>query len=108
MSCDRLTLGKINFWIHSKSGFTSPATFFECYDGTGTAMGRRRFQRWVRCNFGTLKKSCDFSSVNTFLPNLEVYVSIQTVLYVDTFKLPPGTLFVLHIQNSPNIQIYGR
>ncbi len=25
------------------------------------------------------------------------------ILYVDTYKLPPGTLFVLHTQNSPNI-----
>jgi hypothetical protein len=50
MSHDGLTLGKINFWIHSKSSFTSPATCFECYDGTGTEMGRRRFQRWVGCN----------------------------------------------------------
>jgi hypothetical protein len=60
MSCDRLTLGKINFWIHSKSGFTSPATFFECYDGTDTETGRRRFQQWVGCNLGTLKKSSNF------------------------------------------------
>ena len=47
MSWDGLTLGKINFWIYSKSIFTSPATCFECYDGTGTEMGRRRLQRWV-------------------------------------------------------------
>jgi hypothetical protein len=80
ISCDGLTLGKINFWIHSKSSFTSPATCFECYDGTDTEMGRRRFQRWVGCNLGTLKKSSDFSSVDTFLPNSEVYVSIRTVL----------------------------
>jgi len=81
MSCDGLALGKNNFWIHSKSSFTSPATFFECYDGTGTKMGRRCFQQWVGCNFGTLKKSCDFSSFNTFPPNLEVYDSIRTVLH---------------------------
>jgi hypothetical protein len=43
-------------------------------------MGRGRFQRWVGCNFGTLKKSCNFSSVNTFPPNRKVYVSIQSVL----------------------------
>jgi hypothetical protein len=53
MSCAGLTLGKINFWIHFKSSFTSPATCFECYDGTGTEMGRRCFQRWVGCNLGT-------------------------------------------------------
>ena len=53
MSCDGLTLGKINFWIHSKSSFTFPATCFECYDGTGTEMGRRHFQQWVGCNLGT-------------------------------------------------------
>jgi hypothetical protein len=69
MSCAGLTLGTNNFWIHSKSSFTSPATCFECYGGTGTEMGRRRFQRWVGCNLGTLKKSSDFSSVNTFPPN---------------------------------------
>ena len=41
MSCDGLTLGKNIFgYIHSNSSFTSPATCFECYDGTGTT------QRW--------------------------------------------------------------
>ena len=67
---------------YSKSSFTSPATCFECYDGTGTEMGRKRFQRWVGCNFGTLKKSCNFSSVNTFPPNLDLWFSIRSVLCV--------------------------
>ncbi len=85
------------FWIHSKSSLTLPATCFECYDGTGTEMGRGRFQRWVGCNFGTLKKSCDFSSVNTFPPNLEVYVSISSVLYapIAVFLLTALPLVVL-------------
>jgi hypothetical protein len=56
MSCDGLTLGKINFWIHSKSSFTSPATCFECYNRTGKEMGKRRFQRWL----GTLKTQAIF------------------------------------------------
>jgi hypothetical protein len=40
-------------------------------------MGRRRFQQWVGCNLGTLKKSCDFSSVNTFPPNSEQKMPAQ-------------------------------
>ena len=63
MSYDGLTPGKINFWIHSKSSFTSPATCFECYDGTVKEMGGRRFQLWVGCILCPLKKSIDFSSV---------------------------------------------
>jgi hypothetical protein len=49
-------------------------------------MGRGRFQRWVGCNFGTLKKSCNFSSVNTFPPNLKLWVSTRVVY---RFFTPP-------------------
>jgi len=38
---------------------------------------------WMQ--FRHIKKSSDFLSVNTFPPNLEVYVSIQTVLFGGLF-----------------------
>ena len=91
MSCDGLTLGKSNFWIHYKSSFTPPATCFDCYDGTDTEMGRRRFQRWVGCNLGTLKKSSNFSSVYRFPPNSKVWVPIRTVLFSQAQKYWPET-----------------
>ena len=80
MSCDGLT---------SKSSCTSPATCFKCYDGTGTEMGRRHFQRWVGCNLGTLKKSSKFLSINTFPPNLKLQVSIRTVISIPLLRRQP-------------------
>jgi hypothetical protein len=69
MSCAGLTLGKIIF------GYT-PRVVLPPQQPVSNAMmeqvqelGRRRFQRWVGCKIGTLKKSSDFLSVNTFPPN---------------------------------------
>ncbi len=60
---------------------TSPACYFECYDGSTTEMGGRRFQRWVGCNFDLIKFSGDFLSVYWFPLNSEMFVSIGTVLF---------------------------
>jgi hypothetical protein len=49
--------------MRSKSSVTAPATCFECYDGTGSEMGGRRFQRWIGCILCPLKKSSNFLSV---------------------------------------------
>ena len=76
-----LTLGKIIF------GYTPRVGLPPQQPVSNDTM--EQVQRWgedvsndgVGCNFGTLKKSSDFSSVNTFPPNSELWVSIRTVLY---------------------------
>ena len=101
MSCDGLTLGKIIFG-YTPRVVSSPATCFECYDGTGTEMGRRHFQRWVGCNLGTLKKSSNFSSIYRFPPNLELWVSIRTVLCYPPYQPNPQQFnFRLSLSTRP-------
>jgi hypothetical protein len=76
MSCDGLTLGKIIF------GYTPRVVLPPQQPFSNATM--EQVQRWGEdvSNDGLdaisahKKKSCDFSSVNTFPPNLKVYVSI--------------------------------